>query len=78
MLKEHFFKFFVICYLIKSFKALFNIKEQFNKENPYLILLPFGKVLPNLIKINKTPLLIRNWFMNKNIVHTLASEGKEE
>jgi hypothetical protein len=29
-----------------------------------------------LIKINKTPLLIRNWFMNKNIVHTLASERK--
>jgi hypothetical protein len=23
-------------------------------------------------------LLIRNWFMNKNIVHTLSSEGKKE
>jgi hypothetical protein len=23
-------------------------------------------------------LLIRNWFMNKNIVHTLASEGKKD
>jgi hypothetical protein len=22
-------------------------------------------------------LLLRNWFMNKNIVHTLASEGKK-
>jgi hypothetical protein len=60
MLKEHFFKFFVIYCLINSLKALLNIKEQFNKENPYLILFPFGKVLPNLIKINKTPLLIRN------------------
>jgi hypothetical protein len=28
--------------------------------------------------INKTPLLIRNWFMNKNVVHTLASEGKKD
>jgi hypothetical protein len=60
MLKEHFFKFLVIYCLIKSLKALLNIKEQFNKENPYLILFPFGKVLPNLIKINKTSLLIRN------------------
>jgi hypothetical protein len=60
MLKEHFLKFLVIYCLIKSLKALLNIKEQFNKENPYLILFPFGKVLLNLIKINKTPLLIRN------------------
>jgi hypothetical protein len=60
MLKEHFLKFLVIYFLIKSLKALLNIKEKFNKENPYLIIFPFGKVLPNLIKINKTPLLIRN------------------
>jgi hypothetical protein len=60
MLKEHFFKFLVIYCLIKSLKALLNIKEQLNKENPILILFPFGKVLPNLIKINKTPLLLRN------------------
>jgi hypothetical protein len=56
MLKKHFFQFLVNYCL----KALLNIKEQFNKENPYLILFPFGKVLPNLIEINKTPLLIRN------------------
>jgi hypothetical protein len=60
MLKKHFFKLMVIYFLIKSLKALLNIKEQLNKENPFLILFPFGKVLPNLIKINKTPLLIRN------------------
>jgi hypothetical protein len=78
MLKKHFFKCLVIYCLIKSLKALLNIKKQINKENPYLILFPFGKVLPNLIKINKTPLLLRNWFMNKNIVHTLASEGNKD
>jgi hypothetical protein len=78
MLKKHFFKFLVIYCLVKSLKALLNIKEQLNKENPFLILVPFWKVLPNLIKINKTPLLIRNRFMNKNIVHTLASERKND
>jgi hypothetical protein len=51
MLKEHFFKFLVIYCSIKSLKALLNIKEQFNNENPYLILFAFGKVLLNLIKI---------------------------
>jgi hypothetical protein len=55
MLKEHFFKFLVIYCLRKSLKALLNIKEQLNKENPYLILFPFGKVLPNLIKLIKYP-----------------------
>jgi hypothetical protein len=60
MLKKHFFKFLVIYCLIKILKALLNIKEQLNKENPFLILFPFGKVLPNLININKTPLLLRN------------------
>jgi hypothetical protein len=50
MLKKHFFKFVVIYCLIKSFKALLKIKEQLNKENPFLILFPFWKVLPNLIK----------------------------
>jgi hypothetical protein len=43
MLKKHFFKFLVIYGLIKSLKALLNIKEQFNKENPYLIFFPFWK-----------------------------------
>jgi hypothetical protein len=39
MPQKHFFKFLVIYCLIKSLKALLNInKEQFNKENPYLIL----------------------------------------
>jgi hypothetical protein len=60
MHKKHFFKFLVIYCLIKSLKALLNIKEQLNKKNPFLILFPFGKVLPNLIKINKTSLLLRN------------------
>jgi hypothetical protein len=60
MLKKHFFEFLVIYCLIKRFKALYKIKEKLNKEKPFLILFPFGKVLPNLIKINKTPLLIRN------------------
>jgi hypothetical protein len=41
MLKEHFFKFLAIYFLIKSLKALLNIKEQFSKENPYLIHFPF-------------------------------------
>jgi hypothetical protein len=50
MLKKHFFKFVVIYCLIKSFKALLKTKEQLNKENPFLIPLPFRKVLPNLIK----------------------------
>jgi hypothetical protein len=50
MLKKHFFNFVVIYCLIKSFKALLKIKEQLNKENPFLILFPFWKVLPNLIK----------------------------
>jgi hypothetical protein len=78
MLRKHFFNFLVIYCLVKSLKALLNIKEQLNKENPFLILFPFWKVLFNLIKINKTPLLIRNRFMNKNIVQTLASEGKKD
>jgi hypothetical protein len=43
MLKKHFFKFLVIYFLIKSLKALLNIKEQLNKENPILILFPFGE-----------------------------------
>jgi hypothetical protein len=43
MLKKHFFKFLVIYCLIKSLKALLNIKEQLNKETPFLILFPFGK-----------------------------------
>jgi hypothetical protein len=34
MLKEHFFKLLVIYCLMKSLKALLNIKEQLNKENP--------------------------------------------
>jgi hypothetical protein len=50
MLKKHFVKFFVIYCLLKSLKALLNIKEKLNKENPFLILFPFRKVLPNLIK----------------------------
>jgi hypothetical protein len=37
MLKEHFFKCLVIYCLMKSLKALLNIKEHFNKENPFLI-----------------------------------------
>jgi hypothetical protein len=41
MLKEHFFKFLASYCLIKSLKALLNIKEQFSKENPYLIHSPF-------------------------------------
>jgi hypothetical protein len=41
--KKHFFKFLLIYCLIKSLKALLNIKEQVNKENPYLILFPFWK-----------------------------------
>jgi hypothetical protein len=76
ILQKNFFKFLVIYCLIQSLKALLNIKERVNEENPILILFSFGKVLPNLIKINKTPLLLRNLFMNKNIVRTLASEGK--
>jgi hypothetical protein len=36
-LKKHFFKFLVICCLIKSLKALLKIKDQLNKENPFLI-----------------------------------------
>jgi hypothetical protein len=64
--------------LIKGFKTLVKIKEQLNKENPFLIHSPFWEVLPNLIKVNKTPLLIRNQFMNKNLAHTLASEGKKD
>jgi hypothetical protein len=43
MLKKQFFKFLVIYCLIKSLKALLNIKEQLNKESPFLILFPFGK-----------------------------------
>jgi hypothetical protein len=43
MLKEHFLDFLVIYCLIKSLKALLNIKEQFNKENPYLIFSLLGK-----------------------------------
>jgi hypothetical protein len=50
MLKKHSFKFLVIYCLIKGFKALVKIKEQLNKENPFLILFSFWKVLPNLIK----------------------------
>jgi hypothetical protein len=76
MLKKHFFNFLVIYCLIKILKSLLNVKEQLNKENAFLIQFSFWKVLPNLIKINKTPLLIMNLFMNKNIVHTLASERK--
>jgi hypothetical protein len=60
MLQKHIFKFLVIYCLIQSLKALLNIKERVNEENPILILFPFGKVLPNLTKINKTPLLLRN------------------
>jgi hypothetical protein len=60
MLKKHFFKFLVIYCLIKILKALLNISEQLNKENPFLILFPFGKVLLNLIKINKTSLGMSN------------------
>jgi hypothetical protein len=41
MLKKHFSKFLVIYCLIKSFKALLKIKEQLNKENPFLIHFPF-------------------------------------
>jgi hypothetical protein len=58
ILKKHFLKFAVIYCLIKSFKSLLKIKEQLNKENPFLILFPFWNVLPKL-KFNKTPLLIR-------------------
>jgi hypothetical protein len=50
MLEKHFFKFLVICCLIKSFKALLKIKGQLNKENAFLIHFPFEKVIPNLIK----------------------------
>jgi hypothetical protein len=50
VLKKHFFKFLVIYCLIKSFKALLKIKEQLNNENPFLILFPFWKVIPNLFK----------------------------
>jgi hypothetical protein len=50
MLKKHFFKFLVIYCLIKSLKALLNIKEQLNKESPFFNSFSFWKVLPNLIK----------------------------
>jgi hypothetical protein len=60
ILKKHFFKFLINYCLIKSLKALLNVIEQLNKENDFLIHFSFWKVLPNLIMINKTPLLIRN------------------
>jgi hypothetical protein len=50
MLKKHFLEILVNYGLITSSKALLKIKEQLNKENPFLILFPFWKVLPNLIK----------------------------
>jgi hypothetical protein len=50
MLKRHFFNFFCDYCLIKIFKAFLKIKEQFNKENPFLIHFPFWKILPSLIK----------------------------
>jgi hypothetical protein len=50
MLEKHFFRFLVIYCLIKSFKALLKIKEQLNKENPFLTRFPFWKILPDLIK----------------------------
>jgi hypothetical protein len=37
MLKKHFFKFLVIYCLIKGLKAILKIREQLNKENPFLI-----------------------------------------
>jgi hypothetical protein len=43
VLKKHFFNFWLFNRLIKSLKALLNIKEQINKENPYLILFLFWK-----------------------------------
>jgi hypothetical protein len=46
VLKKHFFNFWQINFLIKSLKALLNIKEQLNKKNPYLILFPFWKSNP--------------------------------
>jgi hypothetical protein len=50
MLKKHFFKFVVSYCLITSLKTRFKIKEQLNKENPFLIHFSFWKVSPNLIK----------------------------
>jgi anthranilate phosphoribosyltransferase len=46
MLKKHSFEFLIIYCLIKSLKALLNIKEQLNKKTPYLILFPFWKSIP--------------------------------
>jgi hypothetical protein len=46
VLKKHFFNFWQVNFLIKSLKALLNIKEQLNKKNSYLILFPFSKSNP--------------------------------
>jgi hypothetical protein len=48
--------------LNKKLKSPLNIKEQLNKKNPFLILFPFWKVLPNLIKGNK------NILANKKLI----------